>query len=280
MALTKVRAGQVTGVQGFPKAFLYNLIPSSNRPNTTGDFILEGAFFTPTMTVVVEGQTINKVTFISDNKIVLNLTTGSTEGFFDITIDNGSGSITFQNTLFIVLGDVFEPSAGDWNNIVNNLDVSEKGTAKISALGVYSSGFWNKEFDYTKDFSFRFNLEPSPLGNPYPFSNTFQHDLRLVRTDNESPVITLESRNTSADTSTLIYAKPSNVGATIYENWDYGNPLLEDVTIEIRWQAGILYLYKDNAVLKSYSDVLTSNLKLWVHIRNFNIKNIKYIELA
>lgn len=80
-----------------PAPFLNIVIPDSTLPNTTGNFKLKGAFFTPTMTVVFEGQIVNYFTFISDNEIDVNVTTGATEGNFDITLNNGLSAI-FPNT--------------------------------------------------------------------------------------------------------------------------------------------------------------------------------------
>lgn len=54
---------------------------------------IEGSFFTPDTTVSVEGSTVNSVQFVSSNLIKVNLSPGPNQGFFSLTIDNGSSLI-------------------------------------------------------------------------------------------------------------------------------------------------------------------------------------------
>ena len=121
-----------------PAPYLEELIPDSYLPNTTGNFILRGSFFTPNMGVIVEGQTINNKTFISDNEFRVNITTGSAEGSFDVTLNNGI-SQTFPDVLLVVLGTVFKPVQSDWQD-TSNIDVTVGDYTKVLLPDVFSIG--------------------------------------------------------------------------------------------------------------------------------------------
>ena len=75
----------MTGL-GVEKPYLSELIPDSYLPDSTGNFILKGSFFTPSMLVEITGVTINYSTFVSDNEFRVNVTIGSEEGYKNVTL--------------------------------------------------------------------------------------------------------------------------------------------------------------------------------------------------
>ncbi len=96
-----------------PAPYMEVLIPDSTLPSVTTDFTIKGSFFTPTMTVSIVGQTVNYVTFISDNEVRVNVTTGAAQGSFAVTLNNGL-SVTYAAALVIVLGTVYSPVDANW----------------------------------------------------------------------------------------------------------------------------------------------------------------------
>lgn len=286
MGITKLRANQIFGYSSFPKAYLNNLIPSSNRPNTTGDFILEGAFFTQNMTVLFEGQTVNNITFVSDNKVIVNLTTGAAEGTFDITLNNGSGQIIFTDALFIVLGDVFEPTTADWNSISGSINLTKTGYAKTKVYSSVGSAIWNKSMNKLLNYSVRFNLASTDLG---PKEALIQNDFVLYLTKASDatnmfgvfirkegpPYFSLGVWDVTKGFTYYIYT--ASGGATYQESF---NKLIA-LNYEFRCVSGTMYFYIDNVLKYTFTNTpVTENLNFKPFVNDFDISNIKYIELT
>jgi len=279
MGITKIRANQIFGYSSFPKAYLNNLIPSSNRPNTTSDFILEGAFFTQNMTVAVQGQTVNRITFESDNKVIVNVTTGSSEGTFDVTLNNGSGAVVFTGAIFIVVGDVFEPATADWIK-TNPVNVIKNGVF-LTVYGSQGSAVWNnKQFDFTKDFSVRFNFKFSPLGA----ANSGVANAEFLELQRVSDSVSLFKMRVGYSSTLLYFGSYS-----IANGWldaqslnKAGNPEALNYTPVYRLDfiSGSMILYQNGTVKRTFTDVVSENLKLRINVKYFDIVDIKYIELA
>lgn len=169
MALTKVRASQITGLTGQFAPVLYQVIPNSTLPNTTGDFVLEGSFFTPTMTVSVANQTVNGVTFVSDNKMIVNITLGAAEGYFSVTLNNGIPK-TFQDVILVVLGEVFTPAESDWLLQTGEADLATPGDVKTKTPGVRGDVITNTTdfvIPIDIDFEVRFKFRLTPVDTSY-----------------------------------------------------------------------------------------------------------------
>jgi len=160
-----------------PAPYMDVLIPDSVLPSTTTNFTIKGAFFTPTMTVAITGQTINYLTFISDKQIKVNVTTGAAEGYFNVTLDNGI-SRTFNGALSVVLGTIYKPTQANWIIESGIPDLSTEGEAHLSTYNSLAQAVWTKTFDYTRNFSVRFKLKPSPFGNPG--GNPATPDIELI----------------------------------------------------------------------------------------------------
>lgn len=271
-----------------PAPFLDEVITDSYLPSTTGNFILNGAFFTPQMCltanlnngngILIEGQTINSATFKSDNQIICNVTTGSVEGSFDITLNNGL-SVIFSDVLLIVLGTVFTPKDPDWIN-KTLADTSSPGEFHIETFGSASiKGEWTKPLDYTRDWKMVFNAESSPLGD-YAAGIYKKDDLRLMTSDGLTTIITVSVyRHSSAGVEWLV--------RSLADGWvgispTYGMPFnnIQAHPLEIRYLGGFFYMYVDNVLLRTFSDVVSQNLKLVPSPRYYDFIGLKYIELA
>lgn len=267
-----------------PAPYLDMSYANSYLPNTTSNIILKGSFFTPTMTVEIQGQTVNYITFKSDNEIHVNVTTGSLEGNFNITLNNGI-SQTFANALNIVLGTVYSPIESEWENITGAIDLSEKGSVRIATMNSVGKARWKREIDYTKNFSIRFNINKSPLGYPTSYYDTYGLSLHKVSNNSEElynkifnykAVTITNTKGTPIDEETSNHLVPNN--DTLWYNWWLNKAPM--VTFEIRSINGILYCYIDNSLIRTFSKKFTENVKIVFTVGNYDIANIKYIELA
>lgn len=246
-----------------PAPYLYELIPDSYLPSNTGNFILKGSFFTPDMTIVLQGQTINYKTFISDNEVRVNVTTGSAEGYFDVILDNGI-SATFSKALFIVLGTVFKPNVTTWTNKTINADTSEEGSLNVGVYGSQDSAVWNQVFDITKNFRFSFNAFLTPFSS--------------VKRNSSAWVILKDlsgNEKYKIEVHDIYFYFYENGSTSSWAQWSsYG------ANIELRWVSGVLYFYVNGALRYTSTLVFTENIKLTAIVKYYDLKNIRYVELA
>jgi hypothetical protein len=271
----------------YPAPYLTEILPYNFLPNTTGNIVLKGSFFTPTMTVEITGQIVHSMRFISDNEVHVSVTTGSEEGSFGVTLNNGL-SVTFPDALLIVLGDVYKPTASDWIDVLAPLDTSKGDEVNIGVWNSYTTGILSKEFDYTKNFRVRFCIKKSPLGNPNDVSNEYQHP-HIQFIDSTNSVLFFCTVNTAT-----IYDYVGVYGIPKYgrqADWDWGsflynagnnnewwNTQSEESVIEIRHTEGILYAFCDNVLKFRFDVVLTENIRMKVDLKSFDISKITYIE--
>lgn len=266
-----------------PAPFLDEIIPDSYSPSTTGNFILKGAFFTPTMTVTVTGQTVNYVTFISDNEVRANVTTGSAEGTFDVTLNNGLSAI-FPKRMLIILGTIYRPIASEWTNVTGAIDVSQTGEVYSTLYNSLASAKWNRIFDNTKKYSVRFNLAVSPLGQFSATTGTDTIFLSLVNATTLVEDFKLSIRADGVPTlrfkyfgpSTNNYVSASSSGANYNEQLTY----LGNQSVEFRKVGSALQIYYNNVFVYSFPETISSNYNLLVRVKSWDIINIKYIELV
>lgn len=244
-----------------PAPHLEELIPDSYLPSTTGNVVLKGSFFTPNMTISIEGQTINHKTFISDNEYHVNVTTGSVEGMFGVTLNNGI-SQTFPNVLLIVLGTVFTPVESDWQS-KSNIDVTVGDYAKVTTPQINALAYWLPPISYTKNWRISFKYVHSPL-DPFSGGNSY---LRIKSATNT--LLSLRMIN-----NLYVYTGNSNELRTI-------RSIDLDKTIEIRKVGSLISLYKDNGeLILTISDFVTmsENMGISLDLSSMDISNIKYIE--
>jgi hypothetical protein len=260
-----------------PAPFLEILIPDSTLPSTTTNFVLKGAFFTPTMTVVIAGQTINYLTFISDNEVRVNVTTSAVEGFYAVTLNNGI-EVVFLNALLIVLGDVFSPVEAEWTNVVPPINIREYGNAKIGIWDSVQWAKWTKVLDYTQNFSIIWNVAASPYGANIQSGGIQQISIRKVSDGSE--VFGFRVVQEYGDVQN--YLTSSTDGYLSLLNSDeisYWNNI-NTRNWEFRWYNGVLYGYLNNVLKVTSALNLTENMNIVVNLKRFDITNIKYIELA
>lgn len=261
----------------FPLPYLSSTNPLSLRPSLQNSFTIFGSFFTPTMTVAIQGQVVDNFVFKSDNEIELTITTGAPIGMYDITMNNGN-EIIFVDAFEVLDGTLFKPTVMDWTNLTGLITLGQ--SAHVQILGTPGSAIWNKEFDYTKDFTIRFKIAKSmhgfiELAGSYIF-------LDLIKVSDSSWLFETKLQDTGG--FEIVKVKSiANVGLTDIAVSNIGTDE-EDFDVvalldyEYRFIAGVMYVYVDGVLKKTHTDVLAENLKLKVSVDSFDVTNIAYIE--
>jgi len=257
----------------YPAPYLTEILPNNFLPNTTGNIVLKGSFFTPTMTVVIQGQTINYLTFKSDNEVHVNVTSGSEEGSFGITLNNGL-STTFENVLLIVLGTVFKPLTSEWTLTEPiNVDDDKVFTQTWNSLG---TAVWSKVFDKTKNYRIGYQCSRTPLGPAYQLYREAQFSLHKV-SDNTKVFSTAFSEESSGrvhleyyslmDTANdFLYTGPAN----LFDSRDW--------IPEFRAVSGIMYLYLNGVLVYTFNQPVLDDYYLKVYVKCYDLSKIKYVE--
>ncbi|MFE3849073.1 hypothetical protein ACFX5D_13960 [Flavobacterium sp. LB3P45] len=250
-----------------PAPYLEILIPDSTMPSTTTNFTLKGAFFTPAMTVAIAGQTVNYITFKSDNLVLVNVTTGATEGSYAVTLNNGIEAI-FNNALLIVLGTVYKPEITDWINITQPIDFAS-GSVLTKNYGSLGYAQWNKILDRTKNFEIRYKPVISPLGA------------------NSSNAMTLQIMR-AGDNKRMFYNKSAGPYNDLYVDdvyiisaFDFNQTQFQEV--KWRYAGGVWTMYYNGVLKHTHSGAfnsLTSDVYLIFGVQGKNMIDIKYIELV
>ena len=262
-----------------PAPYLLDVIPDSYAPSNTGNFVIKGAFFTPTMTVSIQGQTVNYLTFISDNEVRANVTTGAAEGAFDVTLNNGLQTVVPKRFL-VILGTVYSPTAADWINKTGQINAVDKNVY-TTLYNITGSAQWNKQLDYTKNFEVRITLNKTPLGT----TNGYQIPiLQLLNASNLSeklqinkthPVNNVEFRSFQQGIGGYQTMMTINNAGGSVAAWDSG---VEGAEIKIKWISGVLYSYYNGALRQTYTVTLTENVYLKLSVHSSDVTNVKYIE--
>jgi hypothetical protein len=277
-------------IQLFPAPYLDDVIPDSYLPDTTGNFILKGAYFTEQMCfseninstngILLEGQLINYATFISDNEIHCNVTTGVAEGSFGITLSSGGNSLSYSNVLLIVLGDTFSPSTEDWA-LVQPITVNGD-TANIVNYDSEGSATWNQTIDYSVDWRINFQIQESPLGSILS-SYTY---LSLISSIDGSEIFKIQAykeggRNRAGLLATGAFGTIGYIGVIDKPTNEECTETFVNSLYSIRWLSGVLYLYRNSILISTIVDQpFTENMNIKVLLKRADITNIKYIELA
>ena len=264
---------------------LRQVSPSTALPNTTLTITILGSFFTTDMEVLMAGQTVNYITFITSNEIEVNITTGASKSLFGLTLNNGLIS-TYQNVFNVVLGTVFKPIQSEWSGI-SGLNVSETGNAKITVFNDLSYGLWDKQFDYTKDFRVYFNIKKTPLGyNNITNEQGFVHlslnkvsnsaqviNFNITKLDNNFPAVVARVSNNNDAPFTDVAT--NNTGTSL-NNFDKMALNL----YEIRHVGSVFYFYVNNVFAYQFTATTAENLRLKINLKTWDIVNIKYVEIA
>jgi hypothetical protein len=275
-----------------PAPWIKELIPDSYLPDTTGNIRILGDFFTPEMcnrvtnpnAIIIGGvATIHYATFVNSQEILANVTTGSVEGNFSITLNNGLQTIK-ENALLIVLGTVFKPEPTDWISIVEPIDIDTTGEAKVQNPYSRGTAVWSKVLNTSINFEIRFNMKQSPLisrqivfGETDPLIGDWRSfSVALIHNSANNEIMFDYGNYRNA--YMLLMDKDQN---TIVGQLNLGNQSWFG-THKVRYVNGIWYFYYEN-VLKLTSTInnnLTTNAYIKFAAHSVDIENIKYIELA
>ena len=261
--------------------YLDELIPNIYSPNTTNNIIIKGSFFTPETVVAIQGQSINFFKFKSDNEIHVNVTTGQTEGTFNVTINNGI-SKTFADAFSVLLGNIFTPEESDWLSVVAPLDVKTSGEAKIGYWNTLQSAVWNKQFDYTRNFRVQFRVKRSPLGDPSDLDEYLLH-AHLINVSNgelagHSFWMFDDGYQVGPRMINGNFQESVSLAPIIYYPTDYWETNIQDNVIEYRYVNNVLYAYYNSELKATFTTKLTENVRLKINIKRFDLVGIKYIE--
>jgi hypothetical protein len=259
----------------YPAPSLQNLVPTSLLPSNTAQLTINGSFFTPQTIVKIQNQTVNSVEFVNQGQLILSVTTSAVEEEVDITISNGT-TVIFSGVLPINLGVVFIPSEADWNSVIGSANISQSGKIYTTIFDSNSSGDWDKQLDFTKDFIFQFRIKPSIL-NTEAFNNTSFFTLKNVSNNNLKLQL-----NYAGGTSDLYSGQ-----LEVRFNGSYNNYLIGitqttiNKLIQFRWIDGVLYFYLNNVLEKTFDNtqIFTENVYLSYLVKTIDIIDIKYIEL-
>lgn len=266
---------------------LNNIIPDSNIPGSSGDYILEGAYFNPQMSVAFEGdQTVNYIKFISDNTVKVNLTLGNQEGMFGVTLNNGVSKY-FPNILLVVLGEVYAPEQADWSNITEPINIL-KGGLEVKQYGSVGYANWeSKPFDVSRDFAFRYRYKMSNGYSEAAMPPGGGNEILLVDSVTNQTIIQISPRSGFYGFNYRFFDGEKLVdmpgGLSYVRAAAYGDYVAEFETFnEIRYVGGVWYVYVNGNLVRTVNlaNNLTNNLVLKCYVRYIDLRDIKYIELA
>lgn len=257
-----------------PPPYLEVLVPDSTLPSTTTNFTLKGAFFTPTMTVSIVGQTVNYISFVSDNLVKVNVTTGATYGSYAVTLNNGI-SATFNNALLIFLGTVFTPLASDFVNLIQPVTV-EDGSVLLKTVNSYGTAELPYTFNFAKKFRIYYSHKVSPLWVP---TGEIQVDfIRITDLVNGNYWdLYLHTNNSSYSEYKLF--KNGVLGGFNGLGWTAPTYINRDVFFY--WDLTQMYIYVNNSLQWTFPvGEFPNPIKVAFKVGKMDIKNIKYVELA
>jgi len=176
----------------------------------------------------------------------------------------------------IVLGTVFKPTDADWIN--KSLVSTNNDAVELVTFNSQGTAEWTKQFDYTRDWRFKFNAKESPLGTLsegiYGYSRLQLKTVDGIKSIFDYQIYKHDTQglfnNSRSFNDNWVYA-----GSTTNYDWELFKTTLQ---FELRYVAGVLYIYVNNALARTHTDVLDQNLKLIVNPKEYDFENIKYIE--
>jgi hypothetical protein len=265
----------------YPAPFLYELTGNSYLPNNTGNFVLKGAFFTPAMTAEIPGQTVNYITFINDNEIHVNVTTGNIEGNFDVILNNGL-SVTFKNRLLIVLGTIIKPVMSDFSVLAGNPNISDIGEFKLNLFNIQCAATFFT-IPVGQNFRVYATLAATPLSSTPVNGGPNVETISLISAaDNTVKFamkiylngVGLSSNRLDTFQSSTGLGYPNTRGSLI------GNSSIRDNPTFFFERIGTEYRIRNSNTNILFTDTFNGDLKIRVDIRYYDIINLKYVELA
>jgi hypothetical protein len=276
-----------TPATSLPAPSIINLSPASLQPSLQQTLTIYSDFITNSTTVLLEGQTIDSVTYGFDAynvpRIDVLVTTGATEDSYDITLNNGSSTV-FSNSLDVSIGTSYIPTLANWSSTTGSIDLTETGSVKVSSLGTTGTAIWNQEIDYTKDWCIKWELEQSLLG--WQNSSGTNYFLNLIQSSNGNEIVRVWARTYNNDYWQMTTDSVSATGDALLLSTNGGpgqsgsfDSLTSGVQMEIRNVSGTLYFYIDDTLEHTYPETLTQNFKIKAGTAFFNTVNLKYVEL-
>lgn len=253
----------------YPAPRLGSILPLSLLPDSTSALRLNGSFFTPASIVKIEGQTVNSVIFDDDTgSLDLSVTTGVTEGDFDIEVSNGT-NVVYSERLPVVLGVAYSPIESDFNNITGQIDLTENGSAKVKIANTVGTAEF---FDIppTINVSIRFKLRPSALGGTPPPFGTIVYDLTLF-----DKVTGLDTFKAGMGVYSTYNISKGFYNATEKVSRNFGGG-----SFEFRRRSNLVQLFIDGTLAFSYTETVNNSQGIRVRVKYYDIYDIKYIELA
>lgn len=258
---------------GFPAPYLSEVIPDSNLPSTTFNILMKGDFFTPNMTIAYAGQTVLSKTFISSKEYRITLTTGSVEGLYSITLNNGV-SITYLNAFLVVLGSSYTPVIADFINVGSSVNVTD-GTLTTKTPNATGSADLNLNFDMTKKWRLYFSIAQSPLIAEY--YNVYY----ILKLTNQG-VDFWKTRIETLSTATYLYQHYNDASGFIGGPVGSGSlPVNTTFSVFYEWDLVNMHIYYNNVKAYTFpaSSFGASPFKVTFTLKDKDIKSIKYVLL-
>ncbi|MEN2416401.1 hypothetical protein [Flavobacterium mesophilum] len=273
-----------------PAPFLQELQPDAYLPSTTVNIILKGAFFTPTMTVAITGQTVNYITFISDNEVHVNVSIGNTEGSFPITLNNGL-SATFNNKILVILGDPYVPIQTDYIGLTTDINGTQSGNLytlnylKNTAVAIELDRNNPKlSIPYNQNFSIRFNVTCPQENGTKSIDYQPKTVVGVYRKTDNSQLIAIAPHATSYDEYNFFF-NDSQVawqaaGSTgVVDNTLSSYKYRWGHTYEIRRVGTVVEYRIDNVVKHTINTTIAEDMYVKITMMPFHVTNIKVIKL-
>jgi len=285
--MTQVRAEQLKGVAKQFPPFFTEIIPSFSTPNTQIEATIKGEFFTPDMTVVGNGFTINNFIFIDTKTVKVFIMTAGVDGNYSITLDNNSGTPTIKSNVFTVSqGNVITPTLNDWTFVspTNTADLNMPGEVKITANNQLARVRWNQIIDMSRKWRLVFSAEVSPFNaeiTALPIQNTI---FLLNEADNTTFLMMRFNNATSIRAfigeSSTIAVTDINITSSIPNT---GIQSQVDAFYTVEWDLTNFKWFNEQNVLVAAGNAQlgmpAGNLKLEVRTSLINVDSIKYVEL-
>ncbi|MCC9066395.1 IPT/TIG domain-containing protein [Flavobacterium piscisymbiosum] len=262
----------------YPAPYITEILPNNFLPNTTANIILKGSFFTPNTNVAIENQTVNYITFKSDNEILVNVTSGNLEGNFSIILNNGLIA-TFPNSFLIIYGDTFSPKSTDYKDITQPIDLTINGEINVSQYNVLGTSILDPtklKLNSLKNFHFNFSLMHSPFGTSgFDGHQQFMSIYRI--SDNVEVYRFSFFQLTTTYTNFLLQSGTTLNTSNYVDSGTLASGTL--INFSFRKINGVITLYKNSTLLFTPPYVELTDMYIKFFIRRQDIKSIKYVEL-
>ncbi|CAG7580720.1 MAG: putative histone methyltransferase complex subunit ash2 [uncultured marine phage] len=201
-------------------------------PNSNEDIILHGGCFDPRTTVEISSQTVNTVTYINDKTLIVNISSGSEIGTFNVIAKNG----TLEGKVLggIEVGPLALESI-EWKLNSDNTVIVDGVLTKTIANGWNAGAISTKAINYSDGY-----MEITPF---YPTVGNFRYMVGLSY---------LEKSFSHSDIQFAFYF--SNKNYYIYENgrnskslgpWSEGDKFkVEVIDDEVVYKRNGIFVYR------------------------------------